>query len=293
MSTLQPYPLKKSSQIISIIFTLILCLPIFSYGSSTSVTVDVSSQVAWTDTGLDVKAGDFLIITASGVITLDTDGKQSTPEGRQDLGGASSGCNYLVFDTVPHALVGQIGASSSLSGSGFYVGANFSAPVNSSGRLFLGFNDGFVKCNRSGLDSGGVGDNSGSFSAKVIVIPSTSDSSVKAFVTRFYNICLGREPEQEGLNNWVNALLDGSLTGADVAYGFVFSQEFINYNYSNEEFVTILYAAFFDREPDRGGYNDWVSALKRGYSRQDVLDGFIYSTEFSNLCNSYGIKCHR
>ena len=116
-----------------------------------------------------------------------------------------------------------------------------------------------------------------------------TNPDVEAFVTRFYQQCLGREPDQEGLNNWTNALLDGSISGADVANGFIFSQEFINRNTSNEEFITILYRAFFDREPDTDGFNGWLGFLNSGASRADVLDGFIYSVEFENLCNNYGI----
>ena len=116
-----------------------------------------------------------------------------------------------------------------------------------------------------------------------------SYAQVQEFVTRFYLQCLNREPDTPGLEGWINAVLNGSISGADVAYGFVFSQEFINRNTSNEEFVTILYRAFFDREPDTGGYNGWVNQLSSGTSHQDVLNGFIYSQEFENLCNSYGI----
>ncbi len=117
----------------------------------------------------------------------------------------------------------------------------------------------------------------------------TEGGSVQDFVTRFYQQCLRREPEQEGLNGWVAALQNGSQFGADFAKGIIFSPEFINRNTSNEEFVTILYRALLDREPDTGGYNGWLNQLSSGISRQDVLNGFIYSKEFENLCNSYGI----
>jgi len=100
---------------------------------------------------------------------------------------------------------------------------------------------------------------------------------------------LGRNPDTPGLNGWVNALLNGTLCGADIAYGFIFSQEFINQNTSKEEYVAILYRAFFGREPEAGGYNGWVNYLYSGATRQDVLDGFIYSQEFENLCTGYGI----
>ena len=113
---------------------------------------------------------------------------------------------------------------------------------------------------------------------------------MQAFVTRFYQQCLGRNPDAAGLNGWVNALLNGTLCGADVANGFIFSREFIARNTSNETFLTILYRAFFDREPDDGGFTGWISQLNIGASRQSVLDGFIYSQEFSNLCANYGIS---
>jgi len=85
-------------------------------------------------------------------------------------------------------------------------------------------------------------------------------------------------------------LSDRSLSGADLANGFIFSPEFVARDTSNGDFVIILYRAFFDREPDTGGYTNWVEKLNDGESRQSVLDGFLYSQEFSNLCNSFGIN---
>lgn len=116
-----------------------------------------------------------------------------------------------------------------------------------------------------------------------------SAEQVQSFVSRFYVQCLGRQPDTEGLNEWVGRLLNGSKTGADVAEGFVFSEEFSSRNDSNEEFVKILYRAFFNREPDSDGYNTWLGKLNGGVSRRTVLDGFLKSQEFAELCNSYGI----
>ena len=117
----------------------------------------------------------------------------------------------------------------------------------------------------------------------------TETSDLNAFVTRFYQQCLDREPDTAGLNSWVDSLLDGSLSGSDLANGFIFSPEFVTRNTSNGRFVIILYRAFFGREPDTGGYTVWVDALDNGDSRQSVLDGFLYSQEFADLCTSYGI----
>ena len=116
-----------------------------------------------------------------------------------------------------------------------------------------------------------------------------SNSQVEAFVTRFYQLCLNRQPDQDGLNKWVGWLHDGSKTGADVAQGFIFSAEFTAKKYNNETFVTILYKAFFNRDPDPGGFDAWVSRLNKGTTRQSVLDGFTHSQEFLDLCSNYGI----
>jgi len=112
---------------------------------------------------------------------------------------------------------------------------------------------------------------------------------VQAFVTRFYVQCLNRQPDQAGLDEWVGRLLNGSKTGADVAHGFVFSEEFTSNNHGNEAFLTILYRAFFNREPDADGYNTWLGRMAGGMSREKVLEGFLKSQEFAQLCASYGI----
>ena len=103
-------------------------------------------------------------------------------------------------------------------------------------------------------------------------------------------LCLNRQPDKQGLQNWKNKLIAGSQTGSDIAYGFVFSQEFMGRNFSNEEYVQILYEAFFDREADAKGLNNWVSYLNAGLSRYYVLHGFVESQEFSALCERFGIN---
>ncbi|MCR4649973.1 MAG: DUF4214 domain-containing protein [Lachnospiraceae bacterium] len=113
---------------------------------------------------------------------------------------------------------------------------------------------------------------------------------VKAFVERFYNIILGRPSEEAGINDWTNKLLTKELTGAEVAAGFARSTEFTGQNTSNADFLKKYYKAFFDREPDADGYNDWLSLLNRGASRERILVGFTNSVEFQNLCDSFGIN---
>jgi len=88
-------------------------------------------------------------------------------------------------------------------------------------------------------------------------------TAVEAFVTRFYELCLDRTPDSAGLKNWVDGLLDDSLSGSDVAYGFVFSTEFLNKNKTKEEYLQILYEAFFNRQPDEAGRQGWLDLIEQ------------------------------
>ncbi len=111
----------------------------------------------------------------------------------------------------------------------------------------------------------------------------------RAFATRLYVKCLGREPEEAGLNAWDQALRNRECSGAQAAYGFVFSEEYKQKNTSDSDFVEMLYNVFFDRASDAGGKAAWVSALEQGASREKVFSGFTGSSEFAAICASYGI----
>ncbi len=113
---------------------------------------------------------------------------------------------------------------------------------------------------------------------------------VEGFVERFYVTVLDRDSEKAGLDYWSDNLMSGSEAGADIARGFIFSEEFTSRATTNEAFLYVLYRAFFNREPDSGGFNDWTNHLNSGKDRSFILDGFLYSDEFSNLCKEYGIE---
>ncbi|MCR4647883.1 MAG: DUF4214 domain-containing protein [Lachnospiraceae bacterium] len=118
----------------------------------------------------------------------------------------------------------------------------------------------------------------------------SQEEQVRNFVSRFYTIILDRPAEAAGLADWTNRLISKTATGSDVAAGFINSDEFQKKKMTDEEYVTKLYLAFFDREPDKAGYDNWIKELKNGKSRDYVLRGFINSTEFNNLCKKYGIN---
>jgi hypothetical protein len=112
------------------------------------------------------------------------------------------------------------------------------------------------------------------------------------FTKMLYDNILGRSAESEGLNDWVTALNNGTITLGSVVYNCVFSEELkpeIS-SFTDEEFVNFLYKNVLNREQDPDGYNNWVSLMQNGMTKEEVLLHFIDSGEFKNICEMFGLK---
>lgn len=125
----------------------------------------------------------------------------------------------------------------------------------------------------------------------MIVEAAVNDATceIRNFVLRLYEVVFGRQADYDGLVDWFNQLFFGKNTGAGVAFGFFFSDEFKNQDTSDEEYVDILYATMFDRAGDPAGKQGWLDDLKAGFSREYVFRGFVESQEFTDLCDEFGI----
>ncbi len=111
------------------------------------------------------------------------------------------------------------------------------------------------------------------------------------FVERLYTVALGRASEPEGKAFWCEHVGNGNLNGAQCANEFLLSKEFKDRGLSDEDFLKVLYKTFFDRDAaaDPDGFNFWMNSLKT-QGRDTVVDCFINSTEWCNVCASYGVK---
>ena len=121
------------------------------------------------------------------------------------------------------------------------------------------------------------------------IVPTPIEDPVGDFVTRLYRLVLGREPESAGWNAWKKQLINQVNTGSEVLQGFVLSDEFMDRNLSNEEYVEILYRTCLNRESDLAGKQAWINCLESGLSRRYVLKGFAESAEFTQICKDYEI----
>lgn len=119
-------------------------------------------------------------------------------------------------------------------------------------------------------------------------ITSSFDSLIP-LVQSLYRGFLGREADYDGMVNWITVLSNKTMSGPEVAAAFATSQEFMNLNLSNGEFVSVLYRICFNREADSAGFEYWVGALEGYYSREYVIQGFVNSPEYIAIFNSYGV----
>ncbi len=145
--------------------------------------------------------------------------------------------------------------------------------------------DGFINSTEWCNVCASYGVRSGAPTAKATV----ASENAKTFAERLYTKCLGREAEQEGLSYWSLSLTNQEITGTKAAKEFFYSKEFLDANYSNEEYLNRLYATFMGREPDANGFAYWLGILNNGTSRDDVFDSFSTSPEFKAICSEYAI----
>lgn len=122
-------------------------------------------------------------------------------------------------------------------------------------------------------------------------LPTTlASSGVAGFIDRIYTIALGRSSDVSGKTYWINQITYNGKSGADIARAFLLSQEFKNKNYSNDQFISILYRVFFDRNADASGLSFYKNKMANGWTQAQVINAFINSTEWANTCLRYGVK---
>ena len=113
---------------------------------------------------------------------------------------------------------------------------------------------------------------------------------IEELVSQFYVGFNGREADDDGLNYWASLIYENEITVADVILQFINSDEFRSKNYSNEDYVQVLYRSLFNRDADTDGLNYWVSVLKGGNSKNFVLASNFNSSEFQSILDNIGIN---
>jgi hypothetical protein len=119
------------------------------------VTINVPGTSRGTDTGIDVRAGDPIYFTASGVVTAGPRIGQVGPDGATSTGFGSVVNSRPVPSAGVGALIAYIRMANGQLSSPYLIGSQLSATVPADGRLILLVND------------DNYSDNSGSFSVRI------------------------------------------------------------------------------------------------------------------------------
>ncbi len=118
-------------------------------------TIEVPGTSRGLDTNIDLRAGDQVVITASGTVVAGRRAGQVGPDGGRASGFGAIAGTYPVPNAGPGALIGYIRLANGQITQPFLIGAQQTFSVPSDGRLFLAIND------------DNYGDNGGNFSVRI------------------------------------------------------------------------------------------------------------------------------
>lgn len=118
-----------------------------------------------------------------------------------------------------------------------------------------------------------------------------SITGVAGFIARIYTLVLNRQYDQSGLDFWCGELDNYKSDGYTIFNRITNCPEFKDRVLTDEEFLTIMYMTFFNRDPDEGGFNFWLDRLQNeeSFTRDTLISGFVNSEEWANVCAKYGI----
>jgi sugar lactone lactonase YvrE len=127
-----------------------------------------------------------------------------------------------------------------------------------------------------------------SFGSLSVPLAGTGETaSTGLVVDHYYRTILGRSPDAGGRAFWQAEAARVQALGGNVeevffamAVAFLSSQEYLARNRDDAGYLTDLYQAFFQRDPDASGLAFWQGLLASGLQREVVVASFLFSPEF-------------
>lgn len=119
---------------------------------------------------------------------------------------------------------------------------------------------------------------------------SKENGDVKDFVTRCYQLCLNRDPDENGLAYWCEQLSSGKKSAKEVIYDLTSTDEFIRNNVLDDIYIQNMYRVLIDRDVEDSELEDWIRKINKGTTRDEIFNELAGSDEFKTLCSKYNIE---
>ena len=134
---------------------------------------------------------------------------------------------------------------------------------------------------------------------KTVIDENRPKGDVAEFVRRVYKIALGREPENEGWNFWIEKLQSKELSATEfIAENLMTQPEFVDRELTKSKFVSTMYTLIVDRESEEEGqkyweskyveYRDQVSTIEQ--LRIKIAREMMDQPEFKELVTRIGLR---
>ncbi|HKR12576.1 MAG TPA: RHS repeat-associated core domain-containing protein [Pyrinomonadaceae bacterium] len=112
--------------------------------------------------------------------------------------------------------------------------------------------------------------------------------NAEQYIRNYYQNGLNRQPNATELSTWLSTLQTAYTQGQtqfltamqNLGNAIFSSQEYINRNRTNSEYVYDLYKTYLVREPDTDGWAFWTAIVATD-GRNQVRNGFAWSAEFN------------
>jgi N-acetylmuramoyl-L-alanine amidase len=114
---------------------------------------------------------------------------------------------------------------------------------------------------------------------------------ISAFVSSLYTYILGqKQPDKQSVTDWTTKLKAKTVSAGEVISNLLAKQEYKDRKLNNSDFIVAMYKAFFDLEPSAEYLAKRLAQLNGDLTRAELLDIYVTSTKFKNVCDELGIK---
>lgn len=117
-----------------------------------------------------------------------------------------------------------------------------------------------------------------------------TEANATAFVVSCYQKALKRDPGAGEADGWINEMVIGKQSAAQVAAGILSSGEFKGHGLSDVDFVKVVYQVLLGRGASDGEAASWASALTAGATRSQVFNEILKSQECIDHCKACGFS---